>query len=125
VVVSAACVVVAWRVKQRSGAPVATMFPIAIFLSLYASPHALIYEWALAFAAGVVLWERFPALRDRWLCLFAVSWVVLLVSTPLSLVQERFLQLPAVLQISVPVMGVVGWLAARELMAARPVGAHP
>jgi hypothetical protein len=125
VVVSAACVVVAWRVKQRSGAPVATMFPIAIFLSLYASPHALIYEWALAFAAGVVLWERFPALRDRWLCLFAVSWVVLMVSTPLSLVQERFLQLPAVLQISVPVMGVVGWLAARELMAARPVGAHP
>ena len=80
---------------------------------------------ALAFAAGVVLWERFPALRDRWLCLFTLAWIVLLASTPLSLVQEKFLHLPAVVQISVPVLGVVGWLAARELMAARPIERAP
>jgi len=122
--VSALCILVAWRVKRQSGAPVATMFPVAVFLSLYASPHALIYEWALAFAAGLVLWERFPASRDVWLCLFAASWVVLLASTPLALVQERFLHLPAVLQISVPVMGVVGWRAARELTIARPTDAQ-
>jgi hypothetical protein len=123
--ISVVCVVIAWRIKQRSDARVATMFPVAVFLSLYASPHALIYEWALALAAGIVLWERFPAERDRWLCLFALSWVVLAASTPLSLVQERFLHSPAVVQISVPVMGLVGWLAARGLMAARPTGARP
>jgi alpha-1,2-mannosyltransferase len=124
IVVSALCVWIAWRVRRQTGAPLAAMFPVAIFLSLYASPHALIYEWALAFAAGLVLWERYPAGREVWLCLFALSWVVLTASTPLALVQERFLHLPAVVQISVPVMGVVGWLAARELMAARPTNAQ-
>jgi alpha-1,2-mannosyltransferase len=123
-VISLICVAIAWRINRRSGAPIATMFPVAVFLSLYASPHALIYEWALVFAAGVVLWERYPEDRDAWLCLFAVVWVVLTASTPISLVQEKFMGLPAVVQISVPVMGLVGWLAARQLTTARPPSAR-
>jgi hypothetical protein len=115
-VVSGVCVAVAWRLGRRTGAPNAVMFPAAIFLSLYASPHTLIYEWALVFAAGLVLWTRYPPGRDVWLCLFAISWIVLAASTPVSLLQEKFLGLPAVVQFSVPVMGAVGWLAARELM---------
>jgi hypothetical protein len=114
--ISAICVAIAWRLGRRTGAPIAIMFPAALFLSLYASPHTLIYEWALAFAAGLVLWTRYPQHRDAWLCLFAVSWIVLAASTPMSLLQEKFLKLPAVVQLSVPVMGAVGWLAARELM---------
>lgn len=115
--VAAASVGVAWWVAWRTGAPVAVMFPVAVFLTLWASPHALIYEWAVLFAAGVVLWERFPASRDAWLCLFALAWAALLVSTPLALVQIRYLQLPVVLQVSIPVLGFVGWRAARELAA--------
>ena len=107
--VSAISVAVAWWVGRRTGAPVAVMFPVAVFLSLWASPHTLIYEWALLIAAGVVLWERFPLHRDVWLCLFAVLWVVLAASTPLSLVQEKYLPLPGVVQISVPIIGLVGW----------------
>jgi alpha-1,2-mannosyltransferase len=123
-IVSAACVVVAWQVARRTGAPIAVMFPVAIFLSLFASPHSLIYEWALLVAAGVVLWERFPAHRDVWLCLFSIVWAVLAASTPLALVQEKFLKLPVVLQISVPVLGLVGWRVSRELTAARSTGAQ-
>jgi alpha-1,2-mannosyltransferase len=107
----------AWRVARRTGAPVAVMFPIAVFLSLWASPHALVYEWALLVAAGVVLWERFPQRRDAWLCLFALAWVALTVSTPLA--QFQINRLPVAVQVSVPLLGVVGWLAARELTAAR------
>jgi hypothetical protein len=113
-VVSAVSVAVAWRVARRTGAPVAVMFPVAVFLSLWASPHALIYEWALLVAAGVVLWERFPQCRDTWLCLFALAMLALAVSTPLALVQIK--RLPVAVQVSVPVLGAVGWLAARELM---------
>lgn len=113
--VSALCVAVAWTVARRTGAPVAVMFPVAVFLSLFASPHALIYEWALLVAAGVVLWERFPQRRDVWLCLFAMTWAALAASTPLSLVQEKVLKLPAVVQVSVPIMAFVGWRSAREL----------
>jgi len=123
--VAAVSIAIAWRVAQRTGAPVAVMFPIAVFLSLWASPHALIYEWSLLIAAGIVLWERFPESRDVWLCLNTIAWVVLAVSTPLALVEEKFLHLPGVVQISVPVMGWVGWRAARELMRARPSSDHP
>jgi len=123
-VVTAACVAVAWRVARRTGAPVTVMFPVALFLSLFASPHALIYEWALLIAAGIVLWDRFPERRDVWLCLFAIVWVVLAASTPLALVQEKFLKLPGVVQISVPVMGFVGWRVARELSGTRSIGAR-
>jgi hypothetical protein len=125
IVVAGVSVALAWRVAQRTGAPVAVMFPIAVFLSLWASPHCLIYEWSLLIAAGIVLWERFPASRDVWLCLNAIVWVALAASTPLSLVQEKFLYLPGVVQISVPVMGFVGWRGARELMRAWPPGAQP
>lgn len=115
--VSAVSVGVAWRVAQRSGAPVAVMFPVAVFLSLWASPHALIYEWVLLVAAAVVLWERLPERRDTWLCLFALAWLALAVSTPLALWQIK--HLPVAVQVSVPVLGVVGWLAARELARGR------
>jgi alpha-1,2-mannosyltransferase len=125
IIVAAVSIAVASRVARRTGAPVAVMFPIAIFLSLWASPHALIYEWSLLIAAAIVLWERFPESRDVWLCLNAIVWLVLAVSTPLALVQEKFLHLPGVVQISVPVMGVVGWRVARELMRARPFRAQP
>src|SRR5262245_30895851 len=115
---SLAGIAVAWWVKQRTGAPVAVMFPVAVFLSLWASPHALIYEWTLAFAAAVVLWERFPASRDVWLSLFALSWLVLTISTTLAFVQIRQ-GFPVVVQLSVPVLGVVGWLCAKELARSR------
>jgi alpha-1,2-mannosyltransferase len=112
---------IAWWVKQRTGAPVAVMFPVAVFLSLWASPHALIYEWTLLVAAAVVLWERLPASRDVWLCLFGLAWIVLEISTPLAKVQIDG-KLPVVVQVSVPLLGLVGWLTAKELVRSR--GAH-
>ena len=118
---SLAGVVTAWRVKQVSGAPVAVMFPVAVFLSLWASPHALIYEWALLLSAAVVLWERFPNSRDVWLCLFALTWVALAITVPLAKSQIAA-GWPVAVQLAVPVLGVVGWMAAREL--ARPIDAQ-
>lgn len=114
VLVSAGSVGVAWGVGRRTGAPVAVMFPVAVFLSLWASPHALVYEWALAVAAAVVLWEKFPDRRAAWLCLFVLAWAGLAVSTPLTRLQLTYW--PVAVQVSVPVLGAVGWLAARTLL---------
>ncbi|MBN9120876.1 MAG: DUF2029 domain-containing protein [Planctomycetes bacterium] len=118
---SLAGVATAWRVKQKTGAPVVTMFPVAVFLSLWASPHALVYEWALLIAAAVVLWEQFPDSRDVWLGLFALAWVALAVTTPLAKSQIAA-GWPVAVQVAVPVLGLVGYWAAREL--ARPTGAQ-
>ena len=119
---------VAGWVALRTGGPVDVMFPLAVFLSLWASPHALVYEWALMVAAAIVLWERFPDRRDAWLTLFMVTWLVLGTGTTIAKLQiDR--RWPVVLQYSVPVLGVVGWLMARELVRSRgqPVdsGGHP
>jgi hypothetical protein len=108
-------IAMAWRVSKRSGAEVAVMFPVAVFLTLWVSPHTLIYEWALLIPAAVVLWERHPETRDTWLVLFAAAWIVLAASTPLAKIQIDYLKPPGVLQIAIPLMGVVGWLAMREI----------
>lgn len=122
-------VLVAWRLNRRTGAPVAVMFPAAVFLSLWASPHALVYEWALAVAAAVVLWEKLPASRNAWLCVFALAWLALAVSVSLAKMQVTA-GWPVVVQVGVPVLGLAGWLAARELARSpeaqpRPAGAQP
>jgi hypothetical protein len=127
---SAAGVLVAWRLSRRTGAPVAAMFPAAVYLSLWASPHALVYEWALAVASAVVLWEKFPASRDAWVCIFALAWLALAVSVPLAHTQIERWKWPVAVQVGVPVLGLAGWLAARELARsreaqARPAGAQP
>ena len=90
------------------------MFPVAVFLSLWASPHALIYEWALLVAAAVVLWNRFPDSRDVWLCLFSLAWIALAITTPLAKSQIAA-GWPVTVQVAVPVLGLGGWLAAKEL----------
>ncbi|HJZ54306.1 MAG TPA: glycosyltransferase family 87 protein, partial [Gemmataceae bacterium] len=128
VVCSVAGISIAWWLLWRTGGPLRVMFPVAVFLSLWASPHTLIYEWALIVAAAVVLWERLPERRDAWLTLFAMTWGVLLVSTILAQFQTEGLGMdlgflrfrieggfPVVFQLSVPVLGAVGVLAAREL----------
>jgi hypothetical protein len=92
-------------------------FPLAVFLSLWASPHVLVYEWALLVLPAVVLWSRFPDRRDTWLGLFALAWAVLAVSTPLAKVQLE--RLSTAVQVSVPVLGFVGWATARALRSAR------
>jgi hypothetical protein len=120
---------VAWVVKQRTGAPIAAMFPVAIFLSLWASPHTLVYEWALLIPAAIVLWEELPGHADVWLCLFALAWVALAISTPLAKSQISA-GAPVVVLLGVPILGFVGVLASRELVRAirvqpRPVDAHP
>jgi alpha-1,2-mannosyltransferase len=112
-------IAIAWRVSRQSRGSVATMFPTAVFLSLWASPHTLIYEWSLLIAACAVLWEKFPESRDKWRCLFVAAWIGLSISTTIAFLQIRFLHLPVVLQLSVPILGITGWLTARELSVAR------
>jgi hypothetical protein len=66
------------------------------------------YEWALLVIPGVILWDVVPALRPAWVRLFAMAWVALFVSTPLTRAQLALAGIA--LQISVPVLA---WVALR------------
>lgn len=81
------------------------MFGAAIALTLWLTPHAMIYDWALWLIPALLLWEVLPQYRDRWRALFAGVWLVTLLSGPLTVAQLRVL--PFALQLSVPVLALV------------------
>lgn len=81
------------------------MFGAAIALTLWLTPHAMIYDWALWLIPALLLWEVLPQYRDRWRALFACMWLVALLSGPLTVAQLRVL--PFALQLSVPVLALV------------------
>ena len=125
VVCSRPAIVVAWRVKQRTGAPVAVMFPVAVFLSLWASPHALIYEWALLFRGGRGALGTIPGIaRCVALPLCARLGGAGGRARRFRSCRRSSGDFRSVVQFSVPVMALVGWLGARELMLARSAEAQ-
>jgi len=96
------------------------VFGGAVFLTLLASPHALIYEWALLAVAGVLWWPAARRDPDRWLLVYAVVWVTMFVSTHFTELQLKLF--PAAVQVSVPVLGWAFWRSVRLLRAGRTVG---
>jgi alpha-1,2-mannosyltransferase len=99
-----------WR-RHRGDMPL--LFAAAVFVTLWASPHTMVYDWSLALVPAVLLWERRPRQRDQWLPLFAAGWAVLFISTQLA--QWMFKSTGAALQLSVPVLAILAILAARVL----------
>ena len=71
------------------------------------------YEWALAVLSAVILWDARPDRRERWTVLFAVAWVALFVSTPLT--KGQLGAAGVAVQASVPLLAWVAWRADREL----------
>ena len=97
-----------WRFRRRHSLDDRLVFAAAVFVTLWGSPHTMTYEWALLVLPAVILWDARPDRRETWGWLFAVAWVVLFVSTPLTKAQ---LGLAGVaVQVSVPVLA---WVALR------------
>jgi hypothetical protein len=100
------------------------MFAAAVFLTLWASPHTMIYEWSLALIPAILLWENVPEKRRVWRQVFVVSWIALLIAAPLSqsLCEWTRPRDPAIakqgwaIQLAVPVMA---WAADRTIRALR------
>lgn len=107
-----------WRVWRRYRGELPVMFAAGVFATLWGSPHTMTYEWALAVLPAVLLWVYRPALRPAWVPLFAAGWVALFVSTPLTKGQLELCGLAV--QLSVPVLALVGLGAERALRPARP-----
>lgn len=91
-----------WR-YHRLDTPL--LFAGAISLTLWITPHAMIYDWTLLLIPAAILWENKPQLRDVWKVLFSVIWVAALTSGPLTYIQLG--NLPIAIQISVPILAFV------------------
>lgn len=109
-----------WRFWRRHAADDRLVFAAAVFATLWGSPHTMTYEWALAVLSAVILWDVRPDHRERWLLVFAVAWVALFVSTPLT--KGQLGVAGVAVQVSVPLLAWVGWRTDRELVAANSSG---
>lgn len=100
-------VTVLWlfRFWRRHGSDLPLMFAAAVFATLIGSPHTMTYEWALVVVPAVLVWLRRPDLRESLLPLYALAWIALFVSTPLTKAQLKLMDIA--IQISVPVLVVV------------------
>ena len=90
-----------FRFIQHNHSRPALQFTAAIALTILITPHAMIYDWSLLLIPAILLWQSLPKLEQYWKVIFAVVWLVMLLSGPLTSMQLKIL--PIALQISVPV----------------------
>lgn len=111
-----------WR-HRRNDLPI--LFGAAVALTLWISPHSMIYEWSLILIPAVLWWQHAPQLRTVWRVLFAAIWLSLFAATDVNQavmwLEREYLGNPAstvwTIQFSVPVIGWAGWQAVRFLTA--------
>ena len=100
-IASLAAVVIFVRIIRRTSPQPAIQYAAAISLTILITPHAMIYDWALLLIPAILFWQNHPQLKLYWRSIFAILWVVTLLSGPLTYLQQK--ALPVVLQVSVPI----------------------
>lgn len=101
------------RLYRQRRNDVNVMFGGAVFLTLWANPHTLIYEWMLLALTGLLWFREWKGRPNTWFALYACAWSVLYFSTDLNGWILSFS--PVTVQWSVPVLAVVGWYAVKLL----------
>jgi alpha-1,2-mannosyltransferase len=99
-----------WRKNQTNKR---LLFAAAICLTIWISPHAMIYDWSILIIPAVIFWQSFPLLKPLFKVLYALIWIATFISTPLTVAQLKFL--PIALQISLPILGISLILAIRSI----------
>lgn len=90
-------------------------FTAAMCLTLWVTPHAMIYDWTLLLIPAVLLWKESPELKTQWRVLFAILWIASFVSGPLTVLQLRWFSFA--IQISVPLLFFVIYRTYHHLLA--------
>jgi hypothetical protein len=91
-----------YRFWQRTPGKIDLHYAAAICLTIWITPHAMVYDWAVLLIPALLLWGFNPGLRRVLRPLFTLVWLAAFLSSPLTAVQLKFL--PLAVQISVPVL---------------------
>jgi hypothetical protein len=87
------------RFWRRQPAPT-LQFAAAVCLTLWVTPHAMIYDWVVLLIPATLLWHTYPQHRERWRGHFASLWIATLFASPITYLQLQVS--PAAMQISIP-----------------------
>lgn len=81
------------------------LFAGAICLTIWITPHAMVYDWSILVIPAILFWQAYPTLKPLLKTLYALVWIAMFLSAPLTLAQLKFL--PVAVQISIPILFVV------------------
>ena len=91
-----------WRANRREPD---MLFAGAICLTIWITPHAMIYDWCILLIPAILFWQARPGMRTVWKPLFALIWIVTLLSGILTYGQVNFLNFA--IQLSIPILFLV------------------
>lgn len=113
IVCGLAAVYAFYKLWRRRRDDLSVIFGGAVFLTLFANPHTLIYEWMLLAITGLLWFREWGNRPNTWFALYLSAWGVLYFSTDLNgwILQWS----PATIQWSVLTLAIVGWYAVRLL----------
>jgi hypothetical protein len=88
-----------WRANRNK---LNLVFAATICLTIWITPHAMIYDWSILLIPAILFWQALPELQNFWKPLFALIWIVTFISGLLTYAQLKIL--PVAIQISIPVL---------------------
>ncbi len=77
------------------------LFAATICLTIWITPHAMIYDWSILLVSAILFWQSLPELKSLWKSLFALIWIATFISGPLTFMQLKIS--PIAFQLSIPV----------------------
>jgi hypothetical protein len=95
------------------------LFAGAICLTIWITPHAMIYDWSILLLPAILLWQARPDLRALWKPLYAIMWIATFLSGILTYAQLNIL--PIAIQFSIPILFFVYYEIYKNL-AKPPIG---
>ncbi len=102
--------VTVWRRHRRN---LEIMVGAVVFVTLWGSPHALIYEWAVLGVTAVLWWKPMAGDPAARFVLYGTAWLAMFVSTHFAELQVN--TTGQAVQVSIPIMAAVGVFALRFL----------
>jgi alpha-1,2-mannosyltransferase len=91
------------------------IFAGAICLTIWITPHAMIYDWSILVIPAILFWQALPQLKPLLKTMYALVWIAMFISTPLTLAQLKFL--PFAVQISIPILFYALFVGYKTFMA--------
>jgi len=91
-----------WRANRKEPD---LLFAGAICLTIWITPHAMIYDWSILLIPAILFWRARPGLKNLWKPLYALIWIATFISGILT--YEQLIILPVAIQLSLPVLFLV------------------
>lgn len=82
-------------------------FAAAVLLTLWTTPHAMVYDWTLLLIPALLLWQARPQWHNQLLRLLIWGWLAYMFSTPLTAGQLAIS--PVAVQVSVIFFAFAVW----------------